>query len=53
METKLNDPNKESKQVGLKIYKGKTKYMSNFKTDEIIKVEDQETKGVKYKIIII
>ena len=42
METRLNDLNKESKKGGLKVHKGKTKYMTNFKTDKTIKVEDQE-----------
>ena len=46
METKLNDP-----KVGLKIYKGKTKYMSNFKTDETIQDEDQEIDLSTYIII--
>ena len=52
METQLNDLNKESKKVGLKMHKGKTKYMTNFKTDETIKVEDQEIKKVEeYKCL--
>ena len=30
MEIQLNDLNKESKKIGLKIHKGETKYMKNF-----------------------
>ena len=41
METQLNDLNKESKNVRWKMHKGKAKYMTNFKTDETIKVRDQ------------
>ena len=42
METQLNDLNKESKKVGLKMNKGKTKNMANFKTDDTIKFEEIE-----------
>ena len=38
LETQLDNLNKES----LKINKGKTEYMTNFQTDDSIKVEDQE-----------
>ena len=49
METQFNNLNKKSKKVGsimLMMQKGKTKYLTNFKTDETIKVEDQEKQKV-------
>ena len=52
METQLNDLNKESKKVGLKMHKGKTKYMTNVATDEKIFIEDQEIEKVEeYKYL--
>ena len=52
METQLNDLNKESKKVGLKMHKGKTKYMTNVATDEKIFIEDQEIERVEeYKYL--
>ena len=36
MEEHLNKLNTESKKCGLKIHKGKTKFMTNFETDEEI-----------------
>ena len=42
METLLHDLNKESKKVCLKMHKGKTKYMANFKTDETIEVKTKK-----------
>ncbi len=41
MELQLNEMNRESKTVGLKIHKGKTKYMTNFQTSESIKIENE------------
>ena len=37
METQLNDLNTESERVGLKMHKGKTKYMANFNSNDTIK----------------
>jgi len=52
METQLNDLNKQSKKVGLKMHKGKTKYMTNFKTEETINIEDHEIERVEeYKYL--
>ena len=42
MEVQLNSLNKESKKIGLKILKGKTKFMTNFQTNESIVVENDE-----------
>ena len=36
MEVQLNELNQGSKKIGLNIHKGKTKYMTNFKSDETI-----------------
>ena len=41
MEVQLNSLNKESKKIGL-IHKGKTKFMTNFQTNESIVVENDE-----------
>ena len=41
MELQLNDLNTESKKVGLKMHKGKTKYMTNYQTDETIVIENE------------
>ena len=46
MELQLNDLNRESKKIGLKIHKGKTKYMTNFQTSNIIKIENDEIEKV-------
>ena len=39
MEMQLNILNHESKRIGLKIHRGKTKFMTNFKTTDTIKIE--------------
>ena len=36
MEVQLNELNQRSKKIGLNIHKGKTKYMTNFQSDETI-----------------
>ena len=46
MELQLNDLNRESKKVGLKIHEGKTKYMTNFQTSGTIKIENGEIEKV-------
>ena len=46
METQLNEINKESKKVGLKIHRGKTKFMTNHDTDEKIHIEGIEIEKV-------
>ena len=38
MEIQLNIINQESKKIGLKIHRGKTKFMTNYKTNEIIEI---------------
>ena len=47
MEEHLNKLNTESKKSGLKIHKGKTKFMTNFETDEEIKIENEKLKKVE------
>ena len=47
MEEHLNKLNTESKKCGLKIHKGKTKFMTNFETDEEIKIENEKLEKVK------
>ncbi|PIK41247.1 hypothetical protein BSL78_21886 [Apostichopus japonicus] len=42
MEVHLNNLNIESKKIGLKIHKGKTKYMTSYQSDETIMVEKEE-----------
>ena len=53
MEIQFNDLNKEKKQIGLKIHKGKTKYMTNFQSDETIEIENETIEKVdKYKYLV-
>ena len=47
MEEQLNKLNKESKKCGLKIHKGKTKFMTNFETEEEIKIENEKIEKVE------
>ena len=47
MEEHLNKLNTESKKCGLKIYKGKTKFMTNFETDEEIIIENEKLEKVE------
>ena len=47
MEEHLNKLNTESKKCGLKIHKGKTKFMTNFETDEEIKIENEKLEKVE------
>ena len=42
MEEQLNSLNTESKKIGLKMHKGKTKYMTDFKTSESIEIENEQ-----------
>ena len=42
MEEHLNKLNTESKKFRLKTHKGKTKFMTNFETDEEIKIENEK-----------
>ena len=52
MELQLNDLNRESKRIGLKIHKGKTKFMTNFQTSDTIKIENEEIEKVnQYKYL--
>ncbi|GFS07190.1 endonuclease-reverse transcriptase [Elysia marginata] len=52
MEEQLNTLNKISKEVGLKMHKGKTKYMTNFQTTKKIQIENKEMKRVQsYKYL--
>ena len=45
MEEQLNMINDESKKIGLKIHRGKTKYMTNFNTNKKISREHRNRKG--------
>ena len=47
MEEQLNMINDESKKIGLKIHRGKTKYMTNFNTNRKIIVENTEIEKVE------
>ena len=47
MEEHLNKLNTESKKCGLKIHKGKTKVMTNFETDEEIKIKNEKLEKVE------
>ena len=47
MEEHLNKLNTESKKSGLTIHKGKTKFMTNFETDEEIKIENEKLEKVE------
>lgn len=47
MEHQLNKVNSESKKIGLKMHKGKTKYMANFKTNETLEIEHVEDEVIE------
>ena len=47
MEEHQNKLNTESKKCGLKIHRGKTKFMTNFETDEEIKIENEKLEKVE------
>jgi hypothetical protein len=52
METNLTILNEESKKVGLKIHKDKTKYMTNYETTQQIRMEDKAIEKVtQYKYL--
>ena len=52
MEVQLNNLNRQSKKIGLKIHKGKTKFMTNFQTDESIEIENEKIEKVdSYKYL--
>ncbi|PIK46657.1 endonuclease-reverse transcriptase [Apostichopus japonicus] len=52
MEVHLNNLNIESKKIGLKIHRGKTKYMTNYQSEETIMVEKEEIdKMDRYKYL--
>ena len=48
MEEHLNKLNTESQKCALKIHKGKKKFMTNFETDEVIKIEKKIEKVESY-----
>ena len=50
MEEHLNKLNTESQKCGLKIHKGKKKFMTNFETDEVIKIEKKNRKSGKLQL---
>ena len=44
--------NSESKKIGLKIHKGKTKFMTNYDTNESIEIENEQIEKVEsYKYL--
>ena len=52
MEEQLNRLNKTSKNIGLKMHKGKTKYMTNFQNDQEIHIESEKIEEVtNYKYL--
>ena len=52
MEEQLNRLNKKSKNIGLKMHKGKTKYMTNFQNDQEIHIESEKIEEVtNYKYL--
>ena len=52
MEEELNRLNKNSKNIGLKMHKGKTKYMTNFQNDQEIHIESEKIEEVtNYKYL--
>ena len=52
MGIQLNIINQESKKIGLKIHRGKTKFMTNYKTNEIIEIDNIEIEKVEeYKYL--
>ena len=52
MEIQFDNLNEESKNVGLEMHKGKTKYMTNLSTEDSIRIEDQDIVKVKeYKYL--
>ena len=46
----MNNLNSESMKVGLKIHKGKTKYMTNYADSEDILIGQQKIEKVKIQI---
>ena len=52
MEVQLKSVNSESKKVGLKVHKGKAKFMTNYDTNESIEIEDKQIEKVEsYKVM--
>ena len=52
LEAQLNCLNKESRNVGLKMHKGKTKFMTNFQTKESIEIDKEPIEKVEsYKYL--
>ena len=52
MEIQLNILNQESKKIGLKIHRGKTKFMTNYETSQSIKIEGIDIEKVdQYKYL--
>ncbi|GFR96898.1 endonuclease-reverse transcriptase [Elysia marginata] len=50
MEEQLNTMNIKTKEVGLKMHKGKTKFMTNYENDDTIQIENASIEKVqKYK----
>ena len=41
MEVQLNELNQESKKIGFNIHKRKTKYMTNFQSDNTIEIKNE------------
>ena len=48
MEDVLNDLNEESGKIGLKMHKGKTKFMTNFQTTEPIEIDKDPIEKVEF-----
>ena len=52
MESQLNKLNTESNKIGLKIHRGKTKFMTNYESDREVQIENKKIEKVKnYKYL--
>ena len=50
MEVQLISSNRESKNISLKIQKGKTKFMTNYDTNESIEIGNEQVEKVEQEI---
>ena len=52
MESQLNKLNTESNKIGLKIHRGKTKFMTNYESDKEVQIANEKIEKVtKYKYL--
>ena len=50
MEEQLHRLNKNSKNIGLKMHKGKTKFMTNFQNDQELHIESEKIEGHQLQV---